>query len=111
MPPALADYIADAFQYAVRPDLSSSRKDRAKRLTDWLNITANNRPKAPVDWMDAYDVLNSKIEDKSSEHFGKYYYELESKRPAILKLKELKGIGETAANERIEEALAYLNQK
>src|SRR5262245_46064793 len=53
MPHELADYIADAFTRAATKPADT----RAKRLTDWLNLTANNRRKANVPFAVAVEVV------------------------------------------------------
>lgn len=84
MPPELAAYIAGAFlSAALKP-----RELRAKQLTDDLNLTANNKRKSKVDWLDAYAALQDS----------------NTKADARRKLMKATGIKATRADELISEA-------
>lgn len=53
LPDMLADYLAAALESsALKP-----RRYRAKQLTDELHLTANNRRKFSLSWVDAYELL------------------------------------------------------
>lgn len=93
MPPELADYIADAFMVAAK----QPRDRRVKALSDWLNLTANNRRKVRPDWLDAYDVIKANP--------------LATKNAAAEALKKQTGIGKTKADELIAEAAKYIKSE
>lgn len=90
LPGMLADYIADAFELAV----AKPKELRAKQLTDELNLTANNKRKVAVTWLDAYEIIKQN-EGKSinalSEKLGKTF-----------------NIGTETARIRIKEAMKYI---
>ena len=90
MPPMLADYIAEAFESAaLKP-----REYRPKQLTDDLFLTANNKRKASVDWLDAYEVVIANPNKKPHAQ--------------AVELAKRAGIGKTKADELIKKALKYI---
>jgi hypothetical protein len=92
MPDELADYVADAFMRAARKPADT----RAKRLTDWLNLTANNRRKANVPFAVAVEVVKRNPGASQNE--------------LARKLAKETGCKPTAARKPIKQALAFLQE-
>lgn len=92
MPPMLADYIADAFMIAAK----QPRERRVKELSDWLNLTANNRRKASPDWLDAYEVIKANP--------------AMTKNAQAVELAKRTEIGKTKADELIKQAAKYIKE-
>jgi hypothetical protein len=105
MPIMLADFIAGAFKSAaLKP-----REYQAKALTDELFLTANNKRRARIDWLDAYDIVQRM--PNATSNMQAEALVAHSANIANQSKNDAWSIGKTKADELIKEAKTYIEKE